>query len=225
MTLRGVNIIARIVTVVALVFAIGFAWWTHDDDAPPPRSSSSSSSQPTAHRVPIDLFASAHPGDWYAYQVVNGGPVGEIRTTAMVWIAAERPDGVTRAARGRIDASGEERAIRSEDFPRAGLTLERLIGADRGGWTLTDVAVTDEIRVVGGRSFPCKRLSFGSTDPMFPRKRTHTDLWISRDVPAGGLVAEREEQHLDDQTFVITQELIGFGTASETSWGTRPAGW
>ncbi|MCE9575065.1 MAG: hypothetical protein K8W52_18080 [Deltaproteobacteria bacterium] len=178
-----------------------------------------------AHAAPLEAFATATVGDWHAYRVVNGGTLGEIRTTAMVAITAVTPDTVTRAMRGRIDATGEEKHEPNDAFPRKGLTLERLTGDDLAEWTLSDVTVVDEVHTVGGRAFACKKISYASADPMFPEKRTHTDLWISPEVPAGGLVEEHEIQHLDQATFEITSQVIGFGTAAGTTWGTRPPGW
>jgi hypothetical protein len=235
MASRALTNFARGAAVVALLSALGYAWWVDrqmsDQPAPSRAATPVEARAPAAHATdgthaaPFEMFANAKVGDWYAWRTVNGGSLGDIRTTALAWITAERADSVTRTYRGKIDATGEERAGRPEDFPRAGLTIDRFTSNDIGGWTLSDITMTDEVHVVGGRSFQCKKIVFASSDPMFPRKRTRTELWISTDVRAGGLVAEHEVQQLDAMTFDITQELIGFGTATETIWGTRPAGW
>ncbi len=206
-----------------------YAWWdsqqTYEAPARPVTAPRTAPKQAGAHPAPLELFADAKVGDWYAYRVVNAGSLGGIQSTVLTWVTAVDASTVTRTWRGRLDTTGDEHSGHPETFPRAGLTLERLDGDDIGGWTLADLAVTDDVHVVGDHRFACKKIAFASSDPMFARKHTHSDLWISAEVPAGGLVAKREEQHLDAMTFVITEELIGFGTASGTTWGTRPTGW
>jgi hypothetical protein len=226
------QIAAFAVSVALLVAALVF---THcgagrDADVPPTAPPPVRLTHPrpiaaTDHPAPFEAFAQARAGDWYAYGVVSTGSLVETHTTAMVVVSAVSDASVVRTMRGRIDATGAEPTQPSNEFPRAGLTLERLDGDDVGGWTLFDVATAPDQHVVGGRPFECTKVTFGSRDPMFPAKRTRTELWLSPLVPAGGLVAEREEQHLGDLTFVQTEELIGFGTADGTVWGTRPAGW
>ena len=214
--------------VAALVYTRGGAG--QDADAPAPASPPARLTHPrpvatTDHAAPFEAFAQARVGDWYAYRVISTGSLAETHATAMVVVSAANDRTVVRALRGRNDATGEEPAEPSDEFPRAGLTLERLGGDDVGGWTLFDVATTPDQHVVDGRPFACTKVTFGSRDPLFPDKRTRTELWLSPEVPAGGLVASREEQHLGAMTFVMTEELIGFGTADGTIWGTRPAGW
>ncbi len=219
---------------VVIAGAIGYATFTSDhgvdaSGAPSPTTTAPAPAAPTvpggAHPAPREVFADARVGDWYAYRVINQGVLGDIRATAMVAITAATPDTVTRGLRGRLDATGEEKPQPSDTFPRAGLSLERLTGADIGEWTLSGITVVDEAHTVGGRTFACTRISFASADPLFPEKRTHTDLWISAEVPAGGLVEEHEVQHLGDLTFELTTQVTGFGTAAGTTWGTRPTGW
>ena len=225
---RSANLLALAIVVVGGGALLAYAEWPSDDEPAPSSSAAPPAARylpdPGPHPAPFEAYAGAQPGDWYAYRVENAGPSADIRSTAVAWVSAASPAAVTMAVHGRIDATGEERDGRTEDYPRAGLTLERLTGDDVGGWTIRAVQVTDEPHVVGGRTFACTKLSFASADPMFPTKRTHTELWIAKEVPAGGLVESREVQELDQRRFVITEKLLGFGSASGTAWGERPDG-
>jgi hypothetical protein len=224
---RATNVIACGVALAALGGAIWIAW---SDETPSRVSRTTTPVIPAreisavegAHPAPIEAFQHAREGDWYAYRVVNAGSFGGFTSTVVAWISAQTDAQVTRSVRGRLENTGEERTGRDEHFPRRGLTVERLTGKDIGEWPIFAVTVADEARAVGGRTFACKKIVFHSKDPMFPNKRTRTELWISPEVPGGGFVAEREVQHMDSMSFEITQELIGFGTASGATWGTRP---
>src|SRR5262249_30220172 len=153
----------------ALAGAIGFAWWSsrQRDALPPPASTGSADA---THPAPLELFASAKVGDWYAWTTANESPFGSIPTHAVSSVTAATATTVRAATRGWIDQTGELRDGKPDDFPRAGLTLERLTGDDIGGWTLFDVTIVDEPHLVNGRTFACKRITYGSTDPMFPSK-------------------------------------------------------
>jgi hypothetical protein len=222
--MRVVNVLAG----AALAGALGFAWWSsRQRDVPPPLAGSGSAGSAAAapgHPSPLEIYATARVGDWHAYSVANESPFGSIPTHAVTTVTEATDAMVTIAVRGRLDQTGEIRDGRAEQYPRGGLTLERLTGDDIGNWTIFDVAVFDEPHEVNGRTFACKRITFGSKDPMFPTKRTRTDYWISTEVPAGGLVEKREVQDLDGQIFRMTLEVIGFGSGSATTWGERPEG-
>jgi hypothetical protein len=223
MTQRGINLFAVALLVVG---GAGLAIWATrpkaDDDAPS-APSAPAKHEPRVHPAPFDAYARASPGDWAAYRIDNGLPTGHLETTVVRAITAADPDRVQRTDRGRVDGATDV-DVHVEDFPRTGLTLERLTGLDRGGWTISDLAVGVEAHTVGGRSFRATKISFASADPMFPRKRTHTDLWISDEVPAGGVIASHEVQTLDASRFEFTEELVGFGDDGGTRWGDRPAG-
>lgn len=243
---RSINLLAAGIVVVGAAGLVAYAMWPKDDPvvgsaptvatkpdaaiaatttAPPPSGPARHVDDPGPHPAPFEAYARAHLGDWYAYRVVNNGPaMHDVRALAITWVTAAADDHVSVSFHGRIDATGQEESGHAEDFPRAGLTLERLHGDDIGGWTIRDVTFTDEPHTIGGRTFACTRISFASQDPMFPGKRTHTDLWISAEVPVGGLVAEHEVQDLDQMHFDMTKELVGFGTAGGPTWGARPAG-
>ncbi len=174
---------------------------------------------------PLQVFASAKVGDWLAYRVVTESSLAPtITATGIESVTAANDTMVTRSFNGRVDATGEVRRDRQDERPRKDLTLDQLTGNDVGGWTIYEVAIADDTHEVGGRTFKCKKISYSSRDPLIPNKRTHTDLWISSEVPVGGLVEERELQDMPEASFVITKQVIGFGTATSTTWGTKPDG-
>ena len=61
-------------------------------------------------------------------------------------------------------------------------------------------------------------------DPFFRQMRTHVEYWLSPEVSAGGLVEKHETQDLDSLHFDMHMVVIGYGTGSGTTWGTRPDG-
>ena len=219
---------------IALLIVV-LVFYRRDDEAPTKRVSGAPHVGAQHHTAetrhqggelsPLQVYGGANVGDWHAYRVITETSLAPpITATAIVAISKVTETTVTRSFSGRIDATGEVRQDRDENRPRQGLTLDQLTGNDVGGWTFTDIVVTDEVHEIASRSFQCKKISYHSYDPLFPTKRTHTDLWVSADVPAGGLVEEREVQELGNQRFVLTQQLLGFGDAAGTTWGTRPAG-
>jgi hypothetical protein len=174
---------------------------------------------------PIQVFANAKVGDWQAYSVTTESSLGPtFHATGIVTITELDDREVKRGFVGRIAETGERREQQYEGRPRAGLTIDQLTTNDVGGWTIHDLVITDDVHEIGGRSFKCKKISYASEDPLFPNKRTRTELWISDEVAAGGLVEEREVQDMPSAHFVITQRLLGFGNASGTTWGTKPDG-
>lgn len=174
---------------------------------------------------PLEVYADSKVGDWQAYRVTTESSLAPTITATVVARIAEVSDAtVRRTFAGRLDATGEVRDDRDEERPRRGLTIDQLTGNDVGGWTIHDLRVTEESHEIGGRSFACKKLDYASDDPLIDNKQTHAELWISAEVPAGGLVEEREIQQMPTMRFVITKQLIGFGDASGTTWGTRPDG-
>jgi hypothetical protein len=175
--------------------------------------------------APLQVFANAKVGDWLAYRVTTESSIAQtFHAVGIETISKADAKTVARAFSGRVEETGEVKHDQYEDRPRDGLTLDQLTTNDVGGWTIFEVAVSDDVHEVGGRKFKCKKISYASNDPMIPAKRTHTDLWISTEVPAGGLVEEREIQDMPNMTFTITKEVIGFGDANGTAWGTKPAG-
>jgi hypothetical protein len=226
MLAAGVSVAIMLVVIARYVFG---------EDSP-----TSSSSQPhvgakhfteekPAHEgaklAPIQVYANAKVGDWRAYRVTTESSLAPaISATVLTWISKTTDQNVIRSFKGRVDATGEVRSDRDEDRSREKLTIDQLTGNDVGGWTIYDLAITDDERTVGGLTFKCKKISYSSNDPLLPNKKTRTEMWISADVPAGGIVEEREVQEMPNMRFVQTQKLLGFGDAAGASWGTKPEG-
>jgi len=193
---------------------------------PPPPSAPADPAHAGGAPAPIEVYADSEVGDWRAYRVTTESSLAPTVTAEVVaQITAVDAEHVTEAHAGRAVVDGTERTQHDQgQRPRAGLTIDQLTGNAAAGWTIFDLQITDDVHVVGGRRFRCKKLSYASIDPLFPGKRTRTELWITKEVPAGGLVEERELQELGDTRFVITQRLVAYGAARGRTWGERPAG-
>lgn len=178
---------------------------------------------PALLATPLSGYRDSKVGDWRAYRHITTGKLGDFHATAIAEVTAVTPTTVTVEFRGRLDETGEQRSDGADEFPRA-FTIEHEIHRQHGDWAASRVEVTDEAHTEGDRSFPCKKLSFASADPMLPRKETTVEVWLSPDVPAGGEVAVHEVQKMPAMTLTSTSDLIGFGDASHTMWGTKPAG-
>lgn len=178
---------------------------------------------PELLKTPLPGYANAKVGDWRAFRHVTTGTMGDFHATAIAEVTAVTPDTVTIELRGRVDETGEQRSDGADAIPRA-FTVAHEIHRSHGDWTASHVVLTDDARELEGRTFPCKKLSFASADPMMPNKDTQVETWLSPDVPAGGVVAVREVQKTSGMTIRMTSDLIGFGDATHTAWGTRPAG-
>jgi hypothetical protein len=187
----------------------------------------SNDAPPTAHPSPIDPFATSRVGDWRASHITNDGTLqrdaktGAIRTHAVHAVTAVTDATVSIAVRGMIDGETEVHDSATQAVPRRGATFEQLLASD---WPIPELAIADDTYTIGGRAFRCKKVTYRSTDRMFPRKTITTELWLSPDVPADGVVAKREVQLLDDLRFTFDEELVGFGTGSAATWGERPRG-
>lgn len=168
-------------------------------------------------------YADPKVGDWRAFRHITSGELGTFHATAIAEVTAVTPASVTIELRGRLDETGEQRSDGADVLPRA-FTVEHEIHRQHGDWEASEVELTDAVRTLGGRGFPCKKLAFASADPMMPGKDTRVEVWLSPDVPAGGEVAVREVQKMPSLTITMTSDLIGFGDATHTAWGVRPAG-
>jgi hypothetical protein len=175
------------------------------------------------HPAPYEVWQNAKLGDWYAYTYVTSSKLGAFHSTVLVTVTAATDTAITTRLRGKIAETGETRDEAGDEFPRTNLTLEHLIGFDISDWTVLSVIVADADHQVGGREFHGKKVTYTSKDPVLPTKKTTTELWLSPEVP-GGLVEEHEVQDLAEQDlhFDMTKTLIGFGTTSTTTWGTKP---
>lgn len=174
-------------------------------------------------KTPLPGYANAKVGDWRAFRHVTTGTMGDFHATAIAVVIAVTPDTVTIELSGRLDETGEQRSDGADAIPSA-FTVAHEIHRSHGDWTASHVALADDAREIGGRTFACKKLSFASADPMMPNKDTQVETWLSAEVPAGGEVAVREVQKTSGMTIAMTSDLIGFGDATHTAWGTRPTG-
>ncbi len=178
---------------------------------------------PALLATPLGSYAAAKVGDWRAFRHITTGKLGNFHATAIAVVTAVTATTVTIELSGRLDETGEQRSDGADVFPRV-FTVEHEIHRQHGDWTASAVEVGEEPRVIDGRTFPCKKVTFASADPMFPTKQTKIEVWISPEVPAGGEVSQREVQQLGELVLPSTSDLIGFGDATRTMWGTRPAG-
>jgi hypothetical protein len=212
------------------------------DEAPPMTKPASSqahagaqhhtagSDDPIGHQggqlAPIQVFAKAQVGDWIAYRVTTRSTLipEEVGSVVLATITAVTDDEITIHYKARIEKGGYRRDDWTYQRPRQTLTLDQLVDNDIAEWRIIDVKITDDAHEVGGRSFACKQISYASIDPMFPSKRTRVTLWFSEEVSGLGLVEERETQDLETMHMEASKQLIGFGTATATTWGTKPDG-
>lgn len=238
MSSRTWQIVAAALSIALMIYVL--LRYGRDEAPPKPNNESSQahagaqhhtegSADPIQHvgsqLAPIQVFAKAQVGDWIAYRVTNRSTAlpDDISTIVLATITAATDTGVTVAYKGRMEKAGDRREQWTYERPREGLTIDQLTDNDVAQWRLIGLEVTDEKHEVGGREFACKQISYAGLDPMFPSKKSRTTLWISDEVP-GGLVEERDIQDLDAMHMEQIKQLIGFGTATATTWGTKPDG-
>jgi hypothetical protein len=176
--------------------------------------------------APLQVWANAQVGDWVAYRVVNRSTLfaEDIPTIVLKRITAVTDETVMIEHKGRMEKAGDRREQWTLDRPRQGLTLDKLVDNDVAQWRLVDVVTTDDTHEVNGRAFKSKKITYAALDPLFPSKRVRVSYWYSGEIPAGGLVEARYIQDLDTLHMEQINQVIGFGTATATTWGTKPEG-
>jgi hypothetical protein len=226
--------IANVAAGLALAAALGYAWWSseHERRKPPPAAAVTSPSEvtlagsatATSAPPPIEPYAHSQVGDWRAYDYTTRSSLGNFSSHAIARVTAATADSVTLVLTGRLDQTGEQRTEPADVYPRAFGSIEKLV--EHSDWKIFDVSVATEPHEVNGKSFACARISFAKSDPLFPTKRTHVDLWLSADVPAGAVVEEHEVQQLEQVTFDMRSVLVGYGTGGGTTatWGSHADG-
>ena len=172
--------------------------------------------------TPLPGYADPKVGDWRAYTHVTAGELGTFHATAIAIVTAVTPTTVTIEFTGRLDETGEQRTDGADEIPRA-FTVDHEIHRHHN-WPASRVELTDDARTIDGHQFPCKKLAFSAEDDLMPGKDVRVEVWLSSSVPAGGEVAVREVQKTERLTITSTSELIGYGDATHTTWGRRPAG-
>jgi hypothetical protein len=178
---------------------------------------------PALLAMPLPGYADTKVGDWRAYRYITTGKLGDFHATAIAVVIAATPTTVTIEFSGRLDETGEQRSDGATEFPRA-YTVEHEIHHQHGDWTASGIELTTEVRTIEGHHFSCQKLASAFADPLMPGKDTRVEVWLSPEVPAGGVVASREVQKAPALTITSTADLIGFGDADHTTWGKRPAG-
>jgi hypothetical protein len=223
---------------IALMIVVLFKYGFNND--PPPKKPAGSQAHVGAQHhtaatdegkhmggalAPLQVFATAKVGDWAAYRIINRSSLlaEEIVATKLATITAATETSVTIAHEGRVDHDAQKRESWTQERPRQGLTIDQLTGNDVSKWRLIDVQTSDDSHDVGGRAFKCKQIAYAAIDPMFPTKKVRVTYWYSDEFPLG-LVEERDIQDLDAVHIEQLIQLIGFGTATATIWGTKPAG-
>jgi hypothetical protein len=218
--MRVLNVVSLLVLVAALACAWVFARRGEDGTTRSLRDESRAGSAAALFDpAPVQVFANAKVGDWYAFTYANRSSLANLTGRTIATVAAADADRVTLQFAGRIVETGESRT--GTHTQRRTQTLDQLL--DHADWRVFDVTITDEDRTVGGRTFHCKKLVYSEGDPMFPKKKTHVEHWISPEV-VGGLVERHETQDLEALRFDMRMTIIGFGSGSATTWGTRPTG-
>jgi hypothetical protein len=212
----------------ALVACGVMAFSLYDYGKPKTSKPATDSPRPTeikhrgAELAPVQVYAKAQVGDWIAYRVrtrssllpaeVSGLVVGRVTAATEMNVTIE------------YNAIGEKNIDRteawSEKHPRQNLTLDELTD-NSNEWTMFDVQITDDTHEIGGRAFKCKKLTYGRIDPLLPNKQVQVTAWYSDEVTLG-LVQDRDVQDMPRFHSEQTKELLGFGTATTTTWGTMP---
>jgi len=222
--------IANVAAGLALAAALGYAWWSaeHARHTPPPKSpeppAPDGSATATSAPPPIEPYSHSQVGDWRAYDYSTRSSLGNFSSHVIARVTAATADSVTVVLTGRLDQTGEQRTEPADTYPRTFGSIEKLV--EHADWKISDASVATEPHEVSGKTFACARISFAKSDPLFPNKRTHVDLWLSAEVPAGGVVEEHEIQQLDQMTFDMRSVLVGYGTGGGTTaaWGSHADG-
>jgi hypothetical protein len=175
--------------------------------------------------APIQVFAKAQVGDWVAHRIINRSTLlaEELTAIRLSKITAATDTTVTIEHKGRMEKGEGKREEWTQERPRQGLTIDQLVGNDVSQWRLIDVQTADDTHEIGDRTFKCKQVAYAALDPMFPSKKVRVTYWYSDEL-AGGLVEERDIQDLESVHIEQLTQLIGFGTATTTTWGTKPDG-
>jgi hypothetical protein len=229
MTSRSWQLPVAIVSIGAMVVVLYMFGLRRDDDAAPTKAVDSQPHAGTKHftaaphegdaAAPLQVFAHSAAGDWHAYEQFTEDGAPRKTLTALVRVDAVDDKQVTLTKTER-ESSLSPPAKRSEQRPRAGLTIDQLAGNAAKEWTLYGLTIADEAHEVGGRSFKCKKVRFSLQDPLDKSKQATVEMWISDEVPGGGFV--ELEQSFANMPFSVKQTLVGFGTATATTWGTKP---
>jgi hypothetical protein len=203
-----------------------------DDHVPPTRPTASEPHVGAQHHsaekhegdkpAPMQVFVDAKVGDWNAYETSTQLATG--RPTVKTWIVtveAADEDSVS-VVRSERNSSLDPPIVTREKRPRKNVTIDNLVGNDPAQWTLKGLTIADDPHQTGGRTFAAKKLTFALIAPLDRNKRSTAEAWFSSEVPGDGMVETR--QTVEGTGLVFTNRLLGFGTASAVTWGTKPDG-
>ncbi len=208
-----------------------FVLYGTEDHAPPTKPQASEPHAGAQHHSnekhegdqpsPLPVFANANVGDWTAYEtsttLADGRPTVK---TSIVTIEATDDETVT-IVRNERSSSLEPPVITRGTRSRKRTTIDELVTNNPAEWTLHSLVISDEPHDVGGRTFAAKKLAFGLTAPL-GRTTSAVEAWFSSDVPGDGMLELR--QTLGGTRLVVANRLLGFGTASAITWGSKPDG-
>ena len=174
--------------------------------------------------APLQAYAKAQVGDWIAYRVSTTSSLLPNGVSGLVLgrVTAATDGDVTIDYKARGEKNIDRREAWSETHKRQNLTIDELTD-NTNEWKLFDLQVNDDTHDVGGRAFKCKKLTYAKLDPMLPNTSVRDTAWYSEEVPLG-LVQDTDVQDMPNFHSEQTKQLIGFGTASATTWGTKPDG-
>ena len=223
--------LAAFVSLSVMVFVL-LKFATPRDEPPPTRPVAAQPHAGATHHTeekhegnklaPLQVFATSKVGDWHAFdttmQLANSRPT---TTTSLIVIEAA-DDKQVRLLRSERESSLTPPNTARDQRPREGLTIDALAGKDANQWTLYGLTISDDVHEVGGRSFKCKKLVFSLDNPMDAKQHAEVEMWISDEVPAGGLV--ELHQSFAHMQLTMTHRLVGFGDAKSTAWGKKPDG-
>jgi hypothetical protein len=193
--------------------AMAFLLFDYGKHADSPAAKKNETSRPTEaqHRggelAPIQVYAKVQVGDWIAYRVTTRSSLlpNEVSGLVLGRVTAATDTQVTIDYKAVGEKNIDRTEAWSEQQPRQNLTLDQLTD-NTNEWTMFDLLVTDDVHEIDGRAFTVR-----------------IELWYSDEV-ALGLVEDRDVQGMPKFHSEQTKRLIGFGTATATTWGTKPAG-
>jgi hypothetical protein len=195
-----------------------------DKPATPAPDAPAAAPEPTPgpHDFPFNPYAKASAGDWVcavARAKYDPAPPAGALPPVSVWTwkvkdTSTATDLVLELATSPAiqDIDGTTRSWSRAKLPR----LEDWLGGLQPD-EITNVAITDDTRAIGGRDFACKKITVAT-------KTDQVVIWLCRDVVANGLVALSRTTPFGKSTETLELQVAGFGTQAEPGkFGKSPA--
>ncbi|HZU98909.1 MAG TPA: hypothetical protein VFF73_19535, partial [Planctomycetota bacterium] len=130
------------------------------------------------------------------------------------------PDAVTLLTTGQADDEDEERRPHARQVTRRELVSALDLDGGVKDRAASDVSVTNDDIVVGGRSFRCQRLGYSARDPLGADE--YHMIWRSDAVKTTGVVRERMTKKVGGLTLELEATLEAYGTESGEEWPALP---